>query len=62
MYLVFRDEIGTVCVEVDSLVSFLDGKVFFTITKVIDDTLDRREGTDMCISADRIVEIGKVVQ
>ena len=48
MFIVKRDEIGTVCVEVDSPISFLDGKVYFTTT----------DGVDIIEDVNAIVEIG----
>lgn len=48
MYIVIRDEIGTVCMGVDSPISFLDGKVYFTTA----------DGVDIIKDIDAIVEIG----
>ena len=59
MYIVYRDEIGKVCVEVDGCVSFSDGFAYFTIGYVIDDAGGASiAGTDMKIDVKEVLEIG----
>lgn len=59
MYVVFRDEIGFATVTINGPVSFLDGKAYFTIDWILDDTKGYTEGQDMIIPVEHIVEIGK---
>ena len=59
MYIVYRDEIGRVCVEVDGCVSFSDGFAYFTVGSVIDGAGSASSvGTDMKIDMKEVLEIG----
>lgn len=47
LYIIYRDELGTVRDEVEGAVCFLDGKVYFVAN-----------GKDMVIPVENVVEIG----